>query len=88
MTLNKAVLAPIPRASDKTATVVKAGVLSSIRTPYRKSWNICFSASLRFAGSNRSGGVIYVATPLEGQSFKSFFEDQAQTAIDIENVGQ
>ena len=38
ITLNMAVLAPIPRASVDTATAVKPGFLDSIRRPYRKSW--------------------------------------------------
>ena len=34
-----AVLAPMPRASVKTATTVKPGFFASILIPYRKSWS-------------------------------------------------
>jgi hypothetical protein len=38
ITLNTAVLAPMPRASVITATALKAGFLKSVRKAYRRSW--------------------------------------------------
>jgi len=38
--LKIAVFAPIPSASDSTATAAKAGFFASMRRPYFKSWRI------------------------------------------------
>lgn len=37
--LKIAVFAPMPSASDRTATAAKAGLRRSVRTAYRRSWN-------------------------------------------------
>src|ERR1700730_13473317 len=37
ISVNIVVLAPTPRASDSTAVVVRAGLLRSVRSPYRMS---------------------------------------------------
>ena len=35
-----AVLAPMPRASERTATMVKPGLLKRLRMPRRMSWRV------------------------------------------------
>src|SRR5579863_322186 len=67
-TLKMAVLAPIPRASVRTAMAVKPGFLNSIRTPNLRSWNTPRNIDLhpqrqvRRNGDSSSNGR---ATPLE-----------------------
>jgi hypothetical protein len=60
-TLNKAVLAPMPKASVNTAITVKLGFFQSICKPYRKSCQKVFifpsSASLHSYLSATSGST-------------------------------
>ena len=45
MTVNMAVLAPIPNASVRTAVNVNPGLLKRVRAENRTSWRTCSSQS-------------------------------------------
>src|SRR5579862_628994 len=58
ITLKMAVLAPMPRASESTATAVNAGLCHSIRLPYFKSCQIVSSRIVTPSFQKRAAVVL------------------------------
>src|SRR6266478_7476622 len=58
-----AVLAPMPRASVRTATAVKPGVRASMRKVYLRSRRTVSSQPARFIGRGASLALLVTGTP-------------------------
>src|SRR2546426_12867 len=82
MTLNMAVLAPIPRARERQAAAVTPGFLRRIRHPKRRSSNMSFS--LRLAGRRRGWKKVLEHPDLDpGAEIACIESDPLSVGVDL-----
>src|SRR6266699_2912221 len=89
ITVKIVVFAPIPNASDKTATMLKLGLFSNTRAPWRRSCQKSFTfTSLKFDVSGVPGDVgqlLFARLPLgAGKKARGNFN---QAGDELENAG-